>query len=214
MGLDDSLGGPFSKWWLKDRGNSPSGGKWKNVHYPNTRSPSPSPEQRESAMRKIQGIFYWLGLEMRCVTSSSVVLARNSHSVPHTCKGDEKRAPCLGTPVLSPEVLIGRHALSAWQHTALLGRGDHLWYLWFWRGTETKYKVQIRYWEDRHGYGLALSSSSQPDSRALLKNWLLWRKNTGREGHSLGLLAAVRCLQALRWQQSTLSPREAFSKMV
>lgn len=37
-------------------------------------------------------------------------------------------------------------------------------------------------------------------------------KNTGREGHSLGLLAAVRRLQALPWQQSTLFPREAFFK--
>lgn len=57
---------------------------------------------------------------MSCVTSGSVVLARNSHSVPHTCKGDEKkRALCPGTPVLSPEVLIGRHTLNACGNTLL-----------------------------------------------------------------------------------------------
>ena len=72
------------------------------------------PQSRGQVQRgKYKGFFHRLGLEMRCITSSSIVLARSLHTVPHTYKGEEKRALRWGSLVMSADVLVSKHTLDA-----------------------------------------------------------------------------------------------------
>ena len=155
MGLDDSLGKPFSKWWLKDLMATLFGGKKKMFIIP-TQVLFVHPQSRGQVQRgKYKGFFHRLGLEMRCITSSSIALARSLHTVPHTYKGEEKRALRWGSLVMSADVLVSKHTLDARGDTVPCCAVVIVCDISDCDVERKPSRKQTRFWEERHEYGPA-----------------------------------------------------------